>query len=159
MSGRGCDFEPGDKGRILGAEACRWTEWVTAENIDHGLARNAAIADACGLRKRFQDPGSMYARLDKLSWRLEWPSLPHRSGNFRCSAHGRSSDISALRMLADVVEPVKEYARHGEREGPLGLRAPLTTSDRCRSVRRANRSAIFTTSCRPTFRRPQGTDS
>jgi len=68
----------------------------------------------------------MYARLDELSWRLEWLGLTHRSGKFQMLRRmAGSSDISALRTLADVVEPVKDYARMGSVKGPWDFRAPL----------------------------------
>src|SRR6266404_1956097 len=113
MSGAAASLSPEEKGRILGGEACMWAEWVTPENIDsHIWPRNAAIAERLWSPQEVQDPGSMYARLDELSWRLEWLGLTQRSGKFQMLRRmAGSSDISALRTLADVVEPVKEYAR------------------------------------------------
>src|SRR3981081_2232098 len=36
-----------------------------------------------------------------------------------------SEDISALRVLADVVEPVKDYNRWDDAKGPIDFHAPL----------------------------------
>src|SRR6267378_1962210 len=127
MSGAAASLNPEEKRRILGGEACMWSEWVTPENIDSRIwPRNAAIAERLWSPQKVQDPGSMYARLDELSWRLEWLGLTHRSGKFQMLRRmAGSSDISALRTLADVVEPVKEYARMESVKGPWDFRAPL----------------------------------
>ena len=37
-----------------------------------------------------------------------------------------SADITALRVLADVVEPVKDYNRWSDAKGPIDFHAPLT---------------------------------
>jgi hexosaminidase len=68
----------------------------------------------------------MYRRLDAVSWRLEWLGLTHRSA--MVSAMRRmagTDDTSALRTLAEVVEPVKDYARMDGLKGPWDFRAPL----------------------------------
>jgi len=36
------------------------------------------------------------------------------------------SDVAALRVLADVVEPVKDYDRWNDEKGPIDFHAPLT---------------------------------
>ena len=68
----------------------------------------------------------MYARLDEISWRLEWLGLTHRSGTIQMLHRmAGADDISALPTLADVVEPVKDYTRMGNVKGPWDFRAPL----------------------------------
>ncbi len=37
-----------------------------------------------------------------------------------------TADITALRVLADVVEPVKDYNRWDDSKGPIDFHAPLT---------------------------------
>ena len=37
-----------------------------------------------------------------------------------------TADITALRVLADVVEPVKDYNRWDDAKGPIDFHAPLT---------------------------------
>jgi len=84
MSGAAASLNPEEKSRIIGGdEACMWSEWVTPENIDSRIwPRNAAIAERLWSSPEQQDPNSMYPRLDKLSWHLEWLGLTHRSSSF-----------------------------------------------------------------------------
>jgi hexosaminidase len=120
-------LSPEEKRRILGGEACMWTEWVTAENIDNRVwPRTAAIAERLWSPQEVQDLGSMYARLGEISWRLEWLGLTHRSGTIQMLHRmAGTDDIAALRTLADVVEPVKDYTRMVNVKGPWDFRAPL----------------------------------
>jgi len=128
MSDAAADLNPDEKSRILGGEACMWAEWVTPENIDsHIWPRNAAIAERLWSPQSVTDVGSMYARLNAISLNLEWLGLTHRSA--RAPMLHRmtgDADISALRVLADVVEPVKDYSRWDEaKQGPIDFHVPL----------------------------------
>lgn len=127
MSGKASSLTPEQKNRILGGEACMWGEWISPENIDSRIwPRTAAIAERLWSPQNVQDVSSMYSRLDNLSWRLEWLGLTHRSHS-TMMLHRMSGveDISALRTLADVVEPVKDYARFESIKGDWDFRAPL----------------------------------
>jgi len=52
--------------------------------------------------------------------------LAHRSARTQMLQRmAGSEDISALRVLADVVEPVKDYNRWDDAKGPIDFHAPL----------------------------------
>jgi len=128
MSDAAADLNPDEKSRILGGEACMWAEWVSPENIDsHIWPRNAAIAERLWSPQSVTDVASMYVRLQAVSLNLEWLGLTHRSARTHMLQRmAGDADISALRVLADVVEPVKDYSRWDEaKQGPIDFHAPL----------------------------------
>jgi len=127
MPDSAASLTPEERARILGGESCMWAEWIGPENIDsHIWPRNAAIAERLWSPQNITDDSSMYARLNALSLDLEWLGLTHRSARDRMLQRmAGAADISALRTLADVVEPVKDYARGEFAPQPVDLRAPL----------------------------------
>jgi len=113
MSDAATSLSPEEEQRILGGEACMWAEFVSSENIDSRIwPRTAAIAERLWSPQQVQDVNSMYQRLEVVSRHLDWFGLTHNSsyGPMLRRIAG-TNDISALRTLADVVEPVKDYAR------------------------------------------------
>jgi hexosaminidase len=116
MSGAAATLSPEEQLRILGGESCMWSEYVNAENVDSRIwPRNAAIAERLWSPQSVTDVPSMYARMDKESTRLEWLGLTHktyyRQMLQRIAGPATPQEFAALRTLADVVEPVKDYAR------------------------------------------------
>ena len=116
LSGEAADLTPDQKKLVLGGEATMWSEYVNWENIDNRIwPRTAAIAERYWSPQSVTEVNSMYARLDVISERLEWVGLTHRSQPFkmlqRIAGPATPQEFAALKALADVVEPVKDYTR------------------------------------------------
>jgi hexosaminidase len=117
MSGPAASLTPEQQQLILGGESCMWVEYVNAENIDSRIwPRNAAIAERLWSPQSVTDPASMHTRLHAVAAQLEWLGLTHHRYYpqmlRRIAGPGVSPDeLAALRTLADVVEPVKDYTR------------------------------------------------
>jgi hexosaminidase len=128
MAEAAATLTPEEKGRILGGESCQWAEWVTPENIDsHIWPRNAVIAERLWSPQSVTDVASMYSRMNAVSLDLEFLGLRHRSARAQMLRRmAGTADITALRNLADVVEPVKDYERWSDAKGPIDFHAPLT---------------------------------
>ena len=128
MADAAATLTPEEKKLILGGESCQWAEWVTPENIDsHIWPRNAVIAERLWSPREVDDATSMYTRMNAVSYDLEWLGLTHNSARTQMLQRmAGNGDITALRVLADVVEPVKDYNRWDDAKGPIDFHAPLT---------------------------------
>jgi len=128
MTNETASLTPEESKHILGGESCQWAEWVTPENVDsHIWPRNAVIAERLWSPQNVTDVASMYRRLNAVSLDLESLGLTHRSARMHMLHRmAGTGDISALRVLADVVEPVKDYNRWDDAKGPIDFHAPLT---------------------------------
>jgi hexosaminidase len=98
---------------ILGGEATMWTEYATPEIVNSRIwPRTAAIAERLWSAQSVKDVNSMYQRLDVLSQKLAYYGLPYQSVREqmlrRLSGY---SDPAALKVLATVVQPPRDYAR------------------------------------------------
>jgi hexosaminidase len=128
MSGGAASLTPEQQKLILGGEACQWAEWVTPENIDsHIWPRNEVIAERFWSPQNVTDVNSMYTRMYAVGLQLESLGLTHNSARDRMLQRmAGTADIASLRVLADVVEPVKDYNRWDDSKGPIDFHAPLT---------------------------------
>jgi hexosaminidase len=111
---------------ILGGEATMWGEWVSPETIDSRIwPRTAAIAERLWSPRNVTDTDDMYRRLEAVSIQLEELGLTHEKNvDMMLRRITRTREIGPLRILASVVEPVKEYRR--SQAHPATMLAPLT---------------------------------
>ncbi len=113
--------------QILGGEACMWTEYASPDNIDARIwPRLAPIAERLWSPKDLRDVNSMYARMNGVSQRLYWLGLTHNSTYVPMLRRIAGTEgVSAVKVLADVVEPVKNYSREELAMEPATSATPL----------------------------------
>jgi hexosaminidase len=114
LGGPGASLSPAEQTRILGGEACLWAELVTPENVDGRIwPRLAAIAERLWSPVEVTDLSSMYRRMAVLSRNLDWLGLTHnRAYPTMLARIAGGHDPEPLRLLAGILEPVKNYTRH-----------------------------------------------
>jgi len=113
MDQEAATLTPDEARRIMGGEACMWTEYASPATIDSRTwPRAAAIAERLWSPRDVRDVASMYRRLAVISRNLDWTGVRHRA-NYQPMLE-RLSDgdpTTAVKTLADVVEPVRGYKR------------------------------------------------
>jgi hexosaminidase len=110
------DLTEEQKKNIFGGEAAMWSEIVSEETIDSRIwPRTAAIAERLWSSGSVKDVEDMYRRLERISIQLEELGLTHlKNYGMMLRRLANSSDITALKTLVDVLEPVEDYKRHGK---------------------------------------------
>ena len=107
------DLNDEQKKLILGGEACEWAEYITPELADSRIwPRAAAVAERLWSPADVTDVADMYRRLDAVSRDLDWLGLTHVSQYEKMLRRlAGEVPVAPVRTLAEVVEPVKDYAR------------------------------------------------
>jgi hexosaminidase len=127
LSGAAASLTPAEQKRVLGGEACVWAEYISPESIDSRIwPRTAAIAERLWSPQDVRDLNSMYQRLEEESLRLDWLGLTHNSSyDPMLRRIAGTDDVAALKVLADVLEPVKDYTREQTATEPATSAKPL----------------------------------
>jgi len=118
LDGPARDLSAGERARILGGEACMWSEYVDSETIDSRVWPSAAaIAERLWSPAGVRDVDSMYDRLESVSRMLDQVGLEHRL-NYEAMLERLAGErpADALRVLADASEALgiagRRNARH-----------------------------------------------
>ncbi|MBZ5651503.1 MAG: family 20 glycosylhydrolase [Acidobacteriia bacterium] len=127
QSGAAASLTPEEQKRILGGEACMWSEYVSPENVDSRIwPRTAAIAERLWSPQDVRDVNSMYQRMAVTSRWLDGLGLTHNSSYDPMLRRIAGTDnIAGLKALADVLEPVKDYTREETAPAPATSASPL----------------------------------
>ncbi len=106
LAGDADKLTPEQAKRVLGGEACMWSELVSAETVDSRVwPRTAVIAERYWSSPDVRDVDSMYQRMAAVSSQLEWTGVRHRA-NYGPMLDRLSAGQPAgpVKVLADASE-------------------------------------------------------
>lgn len=142
MAGAGA-LDADQAARILGGEACMWSEYVSPETVDSRIwPRMAAIAERLWSPREVTDVNSMYSRMESVSRTLDWVGLQHRV-NYQPMLD-RLGGGADLRAWADAVEATGIEIRRDARKYTSLVdlnRFPDAVRAESETVRRLERAA------------------
>jgi hexosaminidase len=117
LGGAAADLPTPQAARILGGEACMWTEYASAETVDSRIwPRLAAIAERLWSPRTAANVDSMYARLEVVSRWLRWSGIEHRSNQLMLDRLTGGRSTAPLRVLAGASEALGIQGRRGARQ-------------------------------------------
>ncbi len=118
LDGAARELDGAETARILGGEACLWSEYVSAETVDSRIwPRLAAIAERLWSPREVTDVDSMYARMAAVSRLLDFAGVRHRANYapmLERLAGGRPAE--PVRILADATEALGIEGRRDARK-------------------------------------------
>jgi hexosaminidase len=122
------DLAPKVKQHILGGEAAMWGEFIKPATIDSRIwPYAAAIAERLWSPDRLQNVHWMYKRLHTVSLRLGALGLTHiKNQTMLLRQLAGRRDIRPLKILVNVIKPVKAYRRI-EGDKTYTLLSPFTS--------------------------------
>jgi hexosaminidase len=109
----GSTLTPEQRARILGGEATMWSEFLDPVVLQSRLwPRALAVAERLWSPADVRDVEDMYRRLGVQSARMDAVGATHNTGYVPAlQALVPGQPVAPLKVLADVVEPVKRYQR------------------------------------------------
>jgi hexosaminidase len=118
LSGDAGGLNADETARILGGEACMWTEYVSTETVDSRIwPRLAVIAERLWSPREVTDVDSMYARMDRVSRKLDWTGIDHRRNQERMlSRIAGDEPAQSIQTIANAVEALGIGTRHSARK-------------------------------------------
>jgi len=135
---------------ILGGEATMWGELVTPLTIDSRIwPRTAAIAERLWSQQSIADVNNMYKRLEIISFQLESLGITHiKNKEVILRNITDNQDITALKDLMNVCEPLKGYTRNHQGTeyksfSPFTLFADACTADAPDALKFNNNTNLF----------------
>jgi len=95
-----------------------WAEFVNPETVDSRIwPRVAVIAERLWSQPNVNDTDNMYKRLEILDTKLDWIGLTHRTNYPKMLKRlAGKHPCAPLKVLGDIVEPVKHYTRPNTKE-------------------------------------------